>query len=158
MKEADIRKVDPAMAPISTSLGVLGMPGHTAYSGLLTIGDPKPGETVVVSAASGAVGAVGSPVGSLVEVIVTGSVSPAHPSTQPTSHMRPPILPSWDHATSASATSVGAIAAPAARPAGHRRRRRGSRRRGAVGPLPVERRKTRRRSIRRCDRLAGDAL
>lgn len=58
MPEADLRKVDPKLAPISTSLGVLGMPGHTAYSGLLTIGDPKPGETVVVSAASGAVGGV----------------------------------------------------------------------------------------------------
>ncbi len=58
MPEGELRKVDPNLAPISTSLGVLGMPGHTAYSGLLTIGDPKPGETVVVSAASGAVGGV----------------------------------------------------------------------------------------------------
>lgn len=53
-----VRKVDPALAPISTALGVLGMPGMTAYTGLLTIGRPKPGETVVVSAASGAVGSV----------------------------------------------------------------------------------------------------
>ena len=53
-----VRKLDPAGAPISTALGVLGMPGHTAYVGLLDIGQPKPGETVVVSAASGAVGAV----------------------------------------------------------------------------------------------------
>jgi len=51
-----IRKVDPAAAPISTALGVLGMPGLTAYFGLLEVGQPKPGETVVVSAASGAVG------------------------------------------------------------------------------------------------------
>lgn len=58
MPESELRKVDPNLAPISTSLGVLGMPGHTAYSGLLTIGDPKPGETVVVSAASGAVGGI----------------------------------------------------------------------------------------------------
>lgn len=43
-------------APVSTALGVLGMPGFTAYSGLLTIGQPKPGETVAVAAASGAVG------------------------------------------------------------------------------------------------------
>jgi NADPH-dependent curcumin reductase CurA len=50
------RKVDPALAPISTSLGVLGMPGLTAYFGLLDICDPKPGETVVVSGAAGAVG------------------------------------------------------------------------------------------------------
>jgi hypothetical protein len=51
-----LQKLDPAAAPISTALGVLGMPGMTAYVGLLDIGQPKPGETVVVSAASGAVG------------------------------------------------------------------------------------------------------
>jgi NADPH-dependent curcumin reductase CurA len=53
-----LRKLDPAAAPISTALGVLGMPGMTAYVGLLEIGQPKPGETVVVAAASGAVGSV----------------------------------------------------------------------------------------------------
>ena len=53
-----LRKLDPALAPVSTALGVLGMPGMTAYTGLLEIGQPKAGETVVVSAASGAVGAV----------------------------------------------------------------------------------------------------
>ena len=53
-----VRKLDPAEAPISTAVGVLGMPGHTAYVGLLDIGTPKARETVVVSAASGAVGAV----------------------------------------------------------------------------------------------------
>ena len=53
-----VRKLDPAEAPISTAVGVLGMPGHTAYVGLLDIGKPKASETVVVSAASGAVGAV----------------------------------------------------------------------------------------------------
>jgi NADPH-dependent curcumin reductase CurA len=51
-----LRKLDREAAPISTALGILGMPGHTAYVGLLDIGRPKPGETVVVSAASGAVG------------------------------------------------------------------------------------------------------
>jgi NADPH-dependent curcumin reductase CurA len=55
---ATLRKLDPAQAPISTALGVLGMPGLTAYVGLLDIGRPRPGETVVVSAATGAVGAV----------------------------------------------------------------------------------------------------
>ena len=51
-----LRKIDPKAAPISTALGVLGMPGMTAYTGLLEIGRPKAGETVVVAAASGAVG------------------------------------------------------------------------------------------------------
>jgi NADPH-dependent curcumin reductase CurA len=46
----------PAGAPITTALGVLGMPGLTAYFGLLDIGEPKEGETVVVSGAAGAVG------------------------------------------------------------------------------------------------------
>ena len=47
-----LRTIDPADAPISTAVGVLGMPGMTAYMGLLRIGQPKDGETVVVSAAS----------------------------------------------------------------------------------------------------------
>jgi NADPH-dependent curcumin reductase CurA len=53
-----LRKVDVKLAPIQTALGVLGMPGMTAYCGLLEIGKPIPGETVVVAAASGAVGSV----------------------------------------------------------------------------------------------------
>ncbi|TDR93690.1 NADP-dependent oxidoreductase [Enterovirga rhinocerotis] len=52
-----LRKVDPAEAPIQTALGVLGMPGMTAYTGLLNIGQPKEGETLVVAAATGPVGA-----------------------------------------------------------------------------------------------------
>jgi NADPH-dependent curcumin reductase CurA len=55
---AGLRKLDPKLAPISTALGVLGMPGMTAYTGLAEIGKPKAGETVVVSAASGAVGSI----------------------------------------------------------------------------------------------------
>lgn len=53
-----LRKLDTSLAPLSTALGILGMPGFTAYSGLLTIGCPKPGETVVVAAASGPVGSM----------------------------------------------------------------------------------------------------
>ena len=53
-----VRKLDPGVAPISTALGVLGMPGLTAYVGLLEVGGLKDGDAVVVSAASGAVGAV----------------------------------------------------------------------------------------------------
>jgi NADPH-dependent curcumin reductase CurA len=52
------RKLDPALAPITTGLGVLGMPGFTAYAGLSFIGKPKQGETVVVAAASGPVGSL----------------------------------------------------------------------------------------------------
>lgn len=52
------RKLDALQAPISTALGVRGMPGLTAYVGLLDIGQVRPGETVVVSAAAGAVGSV----------------------------------------------------------------------------------------------------
>jgi hypothetical protein len=54
----ELRKLDPKAVPISTAIGVLGMPGMTAFVGLIDIGQPKAGETVVVSAASGAVGAV----------------------------------------------------------------------------------------------------
>ncbi len=54
----DATRIDGAKAPLSYYLGLLGMPGMTAYFGLKEIGQPKPGETVVVSAASGAVGSV----------------------------------------------------------------------------------------------------
>lgn len=57
-KEKDLNKVDTQIAPLTRFLGVLGMPGITAYFGLLDVCDPKEGETVVVSAAAGAVGAV----------------------------------------------------------------------------------------------------
>jgi leukotriene B4 12-hydroxydehydrogenase/15-oxo-prostaglandin 13-reductase len=60
-----IRKLDPSMAPVSTALGVLGMTGMTAYFGLLDVCNPKPGETVVVS---GAAGAVGSLVGQIAKI------------------------------------------------------------------------------------------
>ncbi len=53
-----LHKVDKGAAPLSAYLGVLGMPGTTAYSGMKDIGQPKKGETVVISAASGAVGSV----------------------------------------------------------------------------------------------------
>ncbi len=60
-----LRKLDPAVAPVSTALGVLGMPGLTAYFGLLDVCAPKSGETVVVS---GAAGAVGSTVGQIAKI------------------------------------------------------------------------------------------
>jgi NADPH-dependent curcumin reductase CurA len=60
-----LRRVDPSLAPFSTALGVLGMPGLTAYFGLLDICSPKAGETVFVS---GAAGAVGSLVGQIAKI------------------------------------------------------------------------------------------
>lgn len=64
-KTKELRKIDPAIAPITTAMGVLGMPGLTAYFGLLDICNPKAGETVVVS---GAAGAVGSYVGQIAKI------------------------------------------------------------------------------------------
>lgn len=55
-KAAYLRVLDPSVAPVTTALGVLGMPGFTAYAGLLAIGQPKEGETVAVAAATGPVG------------------------------------------------------------------------------------------------------
>jgi NADPH-dependent curcumin reductase CurA len=60
-----LRSIDPSVAPVSTSLGVLGMPGLTAYYGLFELGAPKEGETVFVS---GAAGAVGSTVGQMAKI------------------------------------------------------------------------------------------
>ena len=54
----ELRKIDPGLAPISTGAGILGMPGLTAYFGLLEVGKLQEGETVFVSGAAGAVGTV----------------------------------------------------------------------------------------------------
>ncbi len=69
-----MQKVDPAVAPLGAFLGVLGMPGLTAYSGLLRIGQPKEGETVFVSAAAGAVGTVVCQIAKIKGCRVVGSV------------------------------------------------------------------------------------
>jgi NADPH-dependent curcumin reductase CurA len=60
-----LRKIDPAKAPPSYALGILGMPGMTAYFGLAEIGKPKTGETLVVAAATGAVGSVVGQIGKI---------------------------------------------------------------------------------------------
>jgi len=65
MEAGQLKAVDPDLAPISTALGVLGMPGMTAYTGLANIGKPQKGETLVVAAASGA---VGSAVGQIAKI------------------------------------------------------------------------------------------
>src|SRR5262245_63922723 len=69
---AGLRKLDPAAAPVTTGLGVLGMPGFTAYGGLRVIGKPRPGETVVVAAASGPVGAVVGQLAQLAGALAVG--------------------------------------------------------------------------------------
>ena len=69
---AGLIKLDPAMPHPSLALGVLGMPGFTAYMGLLDIGKPQTGETLVVAAASGAVGSVVGQIGKLKGCRVTG--------------------------------------------------------------------------------------
>ena len=61
----ELRVIDPAIAPIQTGVGILGMPGLTAYFGLLEVGQPRSGETVLVS---GAAGAVGSAVGQIAAI------------------------------------------------------------------------------------------
>jgi hypothetical protein len=74
------RKLDPSLAPPSTALHVLGMPGRIAYFGLLEAGQPKPGESLVVSGAAGAVGSIVGQIGKLagLRVIgITGSVEKA---------------------------------------------------------------------------------
>lgn len=60
----ELQKLDPTMGPTTAALGVLGMPGFTGWAGLMTYGDPKPGETLVVAAATGPVGSI---VGQLAE-------------------------------------------------------------------------------------------
>ena len=72
----DVRKLTPkASVPLSYYLGILGMPGHTAYSALLDVGQPKSGETVVVSAASGAVGSVVGQIAKIKGCRAVGGVS-----------------------------------------------------------------------------------
>jgi NADPH-dependent curcumin reductase len=67
-----IRKVDAKIAPLPKYLSVLGMPGMTAYFGLLDTGQPKPGETVVVSAAAGAVGSIVGQIAKIKDCRVVG--------------------------------------------------------------------------------------
>lgn len=70
---SDVQPVDPDLAPVQTSLGVLGMPGMTAYFGLLEITHPRQGETLFVSGAAGAVGELVGQIGKIKGCKVYGS-------------------------------------------------------------------------------------
>ena len=72
-RPGQLRKVDPELAPISTAIGVLGMPGMTAYFGFLEVASPEVGDTVVVSAASGAVGQVVGQIAKIMGCRVVGT-------------------------------------------------------------------------------------
>jgi NADPH-dependent curcumin reductase CurA len=76
-KGQGLRPLDPKGLPLSYFLGVLGMPGLTAYAGLFDIGAPKEGETVFVSAASGAVGQIVGQLAKLKGAHVVGSAGSA---------------------------------------------------------------------------------
>jgi NADPH-dependent curcumin reductase len=72
VKGTELRKVDPKLAPLPVYMNVLGMPGMTAYFGLLEVGEPKAGDTVVVSGAAGAVGATVGQIAKIKECRVVG--------------------------------------------------------------------------------------
>jgi len=69
----EVERIDPQGMPLSYFLGVLGMPGQTAYCALLGVGQPKPGETVLISAASGAVGQLAGQIAKLKGCRVLGT-------------------------------------------------------------------------------------
>ena len=67
-----LRKIDPTAAPLSTALGILGMPGQTAHACMIEIGRVQSGETVVISAAGGAVGTIAGQIGKVLGAKVVG--------------------------------------------------------------------------------------
>lgn len=71
-KIVPLRRIDPALAPLSTALGVLGMPGQTAHACMVGIGRVAAGETVVISAAAGAVGSLAGQIGKILGARVVG--------------------------------------------------------------------------------------
>jgi NADPH-dependent curcumin reductase CurA len=72
LQASSLRKLDPQQAPVSTALGVLGMPGRTAWFGLMEAGRPKPGDVLVVSGAGGAVGSLVAQLGKRAGCAVLG--------------------------------------------------------------------------------------
>jgi NADPH-dependent curcumin reductase CurA len=71
-KSTPLRKVDPKLAPLSTALGVLGMPGQTAHACMIGVGRVAAGETVVISAAAGGVGSLAGQIGKILGARVLG--------------------------------------------------------------------------------------
>ena len=94
---AALRRLDPAAAPISTALGVLGMPGFTAWYGLFVLGEPKEGDTVFVS---GAAGAVGSAAGQMAQASQAAASSAARDRRRSSSGCA-----SWGSTTPSTTTS-----------------------------------------------------
>lgn len=72
------RKLDLSLAPVSTALGVLGMPGQTAHAGIITIGRVQAGETVVISAAAGTVGSIAGQIAKILGARVVGIAGGQH--------------------------------------------------------------------------------
>ena len=83
-----VTRVDPALAPVSTALGILGMPGVTAYFAMLEICDPRPGKTVVVSAAAGTVGSLAGQIARLHGCRVVGIAGGAEKARHVQSELR----------------------------------------------------------------------
>lgn len=73
MKPDELERVDPDLAPIATAVSILGVTGLTSYFGMLKIGKPQKGETIVVSGAAGAVGSVASQIAKLQGCRVVGT-------------------------------------------------------------------------------------
>ncbi len=115
-----LTKLPADMAHPSLALGVLGMPGFTAYMGLMDIGQPKVGETVVVAAASGAVGAVVGQIAKIQGCRVVGiagaptsaaSLSMSSASTPAWTAARQTFRPSWPRPARTASTSTSRTSA-----------------------------------------------
>jgi NADPH-dependent curcumin reductase CurA len=83
----NVRKLDPAVAPISTAVGILGMPGLTAYAGMMYLAKPHAGETLVVSAAAGPVGTMVGQIGKIHGCRVVGIAGSDEKCAMVTEHL-----------------------------------------------------------------------